>query len=114
MIAFHVPEILAKRVGDPTEHRLGQGDALEHGGELLDQHLLADVRFAALLLVMAAPVIDVFLLLDVAHEHAAAMAALDHPGEQEVPLDAADARRVAAVEHALDPLPQLDRDQRLV
>jgi hypothetical protein len=54
---------------------------------------------------VTAPVVDVFLFLDVSHEKAAAVAALDHASEQEILLDAANARRVTAIKDTLDTFP---------
>ncbi|KQM17259.1 hypothetical protein ASE73_09775 [Sphingomonas sp. Leaf24] len=80
----------------------------------LDQCLLANIWVRTFPFRVAAPVVDVLLLFDVADEQAAAMAAMHQPGEQEILLDALNPLRVPAIEDALHSRPKLDRDQRFM
>jgi hypothetical protein len=59
-------------------------------------------------------VVDVAFLLDLADHGATAGMACDQPGKSEVVLAAFGLLGEAAVEHALRPLPYLDRNKRLV
>ncbi|MFO1153854.1 MAG: hypothetical protein U1E42_09370 [Rhodospirillales bacterium] len=110
-----------QRLAHPFQRLVIQAQLTEHRGELMLQHLLADIRAAAgrwlaptLIGITGAVVVDVLLLFDLAYHRAAALGAGDQSREGEIVFHAPMLARVAAVQHALHPFPQFDRDQRLV
>ena len=110
-----------QRLLHPFQHLVVEPQLAEQLGELLLQHLLAHIAAAAggrialaFIGVSGAVVIDVALLLDLTDHRAAAFGAGDQTGEGEIVLAALGLLAIAAVENALNPLPQFDRNERLV
>lgn len=94
---------------------------VEQVGECLIEHLLADI-FAAAITVPAsafvgmprAVIVDVFALLDLSDNGAAAFGAGHQAGERELVSHRVGRHRIAARQDALHPLPQFDRYERFV
>ena len=93
MLAALLGMACVKSVSHPFEDFVIEVEPAEHGRELLLQCLLAHVLAAArcgvpaaLIGISGAVVIDVPLLLDLAHDCAAAGFALDQPREGKVPF----------------------------
>ena len=110
-----------KRITYPFQHLVVEVQPAQEFGELLLDHLLAHIlapaggRVAlALIGVAGAVIIDVTFLLDFAHHCTAAGMASDQPGEGKVACHAAVLLRQPAVHHVLHPLPEFDRNDRLV
>ena len=102
-----------QRVAHPFQHLVVELQPTEQFGELLLQYLLAHIAAAAggrialaFIGIAGAVVIDVALLLDLADDRAAALGAGDQSREREIVLAAFGLAGVAAVENALNPLPQ--------
>ncbi|WP_260396326.1 hypothetical protein [Sphingomonas kyeonggiensis] len=81
VIGTHFREALPERVPQPLEHLRRKRHTVQHVADLVEQHLLSDIGLGAFPLRVAAAVVDVFLLLDVADERTATMAAANHAGE---------------------------------
>lgn len=76
----------AKGLREPAKHLVIKLELAQNAGELRLQHRLRRVGLPALLLEAGATVVDVLGLLDVPHESAPAVTALDEAGECEVVL----------------------------
>ena len=110
-----------QRPAHPFQHLVVEPQSAEQFRELRFERLLADIAAAArgrvtlaLIGISGAMIIDVALLLDLADHRAAAAWPGDQAGEGEIMLAALGLADIAAVQHALNPLPQLDRDEWLV
>jgi len=75
MLGFNQIAIFLERLTEPLMHTGSHRDARNDIDKLIEQPLLADLRLLAVPFVSAASVVDIFLLLDVADRHPAAMPA---------------------------------------
>src|SRR5215831_18720342 len=110
-----------ERLPHPVQHFVVKPEPAEKFGKLLLQHLLAHIAAAAggwtaptLIGVAGAVVIDVTLLFDLADHRAATFYAGNQTGEGEIMFAALSLGGVAAIENALNPVPQFHRDERLM
>src|ERR1017187_2242353 len=114
MLPALVHVALTQGLLDPAENIRVELQPLEGRSEFRLQHLLADIRFGAFALVARAVVVDVFALLQLPDQAAAAVAAADKAREGEVVLLLLTPPAEPLLKYILHLLPQLGRNDRCV